>query len=113
MGKVFVKFLRTNEIYHERKKTILIVHEWFTNCTLERTGINDRLFLFSKGLKKPIVFYWKDDFLEQTLKKHYLFFSSWTNERFNWTITSSEKTNEIDVKLPIILRTNKIIFFNN
>ena len=64
--------------------------------------------IFQKILTCTIVFYWTNDFLEQTLKK---IFFIWTNDFTERSFT--EKTNEINGKWTILLGTNEIIFFND
>ena len=89
-------FVQRNE------KTILIVNEWFLNCSFNRTW------------RKTIVFHWTNEFSERF----------WKNYNFCWkrtifsnkllTIGSSERTFFSNKLLkPILFFTERTILFNN
>ena len=105
---------RSNELknYHfynwknkfiEKKNRFLLNRRFFRTNFKKRQCFTRRTIFRTNFWKNFIFFYWKNGFTKLTI----LLDEDFTERSF------SEKTNEIDWKLKIILRTNENNFFND
>ena len=88
------------------KKRAVKISKSFVRTNFDFSRINK----FFERFKKTIVFYWTNIFLEQNLEKIIAFLlikTIFLNERFYKRIVK-KKTDEIDGKWTMILRTNEI-----